>query len=96
MSVKSLRTGDGPRPKKGGADSHDGCAFFDGDPEVTGHAHGKLPQLREAGFLEAVAQLAQPPEVRAGCFGVFGLRGHRHQSSQLQPFERGDDRDEPG
>ena len=54
----------------GGADADAGAAFFDGDGEVVGHAHGEFGEVGVGERL--VAEAAELAEVGARGFGVFG------------------------
>src|SRR5690625_389379 len=68
--------------KDGGAHTHHGGAFFDGDFHVFGHAHRKLIGVTalDAFIQNAFAHLAQEPEIFPRDFGRGAQSTDRHES----------------
>ncbi len=74
----------GASAKQRGAEANLGGAFFNGNSEILGHAHGKLGErpVQEAGHF--ITQLAEAPKNGAHFLQVGEHRRHRHQAAQLQ------------
>ena len=75
------------RPEDGRADPHHGGPLLDGHLEVVAHAHGEVvhAEAGNAGGHRRVAQLPEPPEVRADILGVFQEWRDGHQAQDLEP-----------
>src|SRR5712691_3722977 len=75
-----------PLTKNCRADAHDGCAFFDSDFVIVGHAHRKLAArvAERSSRIEFVAQLAQLAKERAHLSRVIKVWWQGHQSRQSQ------------
>src|SRR5215210_5541556 len=62
---------------QGRPNADEGGTFFDGDAVILARPHRELAEL------EALGELAQPPEVRSRVLGIVRERRHRRESSDV-------------
>jgi len=81
----------GASAKDGLTDAHHRSAFFDGDLEIPGHAHGQLlqPDAGVHALAQLLAQVAQPHKTLAHAFRIAGEQCQCHQPAHAQRRERG-------
>src|SRR5580700_11418681 len=75
------------RPEESGPDTNDRCAFFNGDLEVTAHAHAEMGEGSAEELLASFLELAQLSEHRADFFGIGNIRSHGHQAVDFNFFQ---------
>ena len=69
-----------------GSDADEVGAFFDGDLEVAGHAHGEDVEalLADASASDVGEDLPEACEEWSGVFGVFGVGGDGHEAADVE------------